>query len=270
MNRRDLSQPHRRRGQTGRWLLALIAGLVLGCAETRYAAYSDVAGMTELPYRTVVFEIGRAFYTDFPDCALIMPPAPTKGDGRFAALVEMALGRYLTGKFTRVINPTERDIVARRIAADLSQLEDRLALAEEVRCDSFVFTDLLGPRSKNLIVWSQIRVGLEVRMVRASDGHLLWRARHVASRSEGGRCRRLASSWRQFPPPASRATMRLPHRWSTTPSGGWWQQFPMPGRIGDRGLGKGCMVTVGGPHLPLLPTESNAFCTEKSQIWMRK
>ncbi len=186
MNRRDLSQPHRRRGQTGRWLLALIAGLVLGCAETRYAAYSDVAGMTELPYRTVVFEIGRAFYTDFPDCALIMPPAPTKGDGRFAALVEMALGRYLTGKFTRVINPTERDIVARRIAADLSQLEDRLALAEEVRCDSFVFTDLLGPRSKNLIVWSQIRVGLEVRMVRASDGHLLWRARHVASRSEGG------------------------------------------------------------------------------------
>ncbi len=166
--------------------LLLIASLVLGCAETRYAAYSDVAGMTELPYRTVVFEIGRAFYTDFPDCALIMPPAPTKGDGRFAALVEMALGRYLTGKFTRVINPTERDIVARRIAADLSQLEDRLALAEEVRCDSFVFTDLLGPRSKNLIVWSQIRVGLEVRMVRASDGHLLWRARHVASRSEGG------------------------------------------------------------------------------------
>ena len=166
--------------------LLLIASLVLGCAETRYAAYNDVKVGTEHPNRTVAFEIDRAFYTDFPDCALIMPPASAKGGGQFAALIEMALGRYLTSKFTRVINPTERDIVARRLAADLSRPEDRLALAEEVGCDSFVFTDNLDSHSKNLIVWSQVRVGLEVRMVRVRDGHMLWRARHVASRAEGG------------------------------------------------------------------------------------
>ena len=31
-----------------------------------------------------------------------------------------------------------------------------------------------------------MRIGIEVKMVRAGNGQLLWRARHVANRSEGG------------------------------------------------------------------------------------
>lgn len=187
MSRQAPSHPRRRNPWTEGWLLVLIAGFVLGaCVETRYVAYSDVVEGTEHPYRTVAFDIDRAFYTDFPDCVLIMPASLVKGDGRFATLIEAALGRHLMVKFTRVVDPVERDVAVRRLAADLAQREDRLAVAEAVRCHTFVFTDLLEPRLEYLVFWTQVRVGLEVRMVRAGDGHVLWRARHEATRDEGG------------------------------------------------------------------------------------
>ena len=35
-------------------------------------------------------------------------------------------------------------------------------------------------------MWSQVEIGIEVTMQRANDDKILWRARHIADRSEGG------------------------------------------------------------------------------------
>ena len=36
------------------------------------------------------------------------------------------------------------------------------------------------------LIWARLSIGLEVQLTRASDGRLLWKARHTASRSQGG------------------------------------------------------------------------------------
>jgi hypothetical protein len=53
-------------------------------------------------------------------------------------------------------------------------------------CDAFVTMEVIGPGQSYLVVWSEVRIGIEVRMIRAGDRRLLWRARHIAGRSEGG------------------------------------------------------------------------------------
>ena len=37
-----------------------------------------------------------------------------------------------------------------------------------------------------MLVWSELRLGLEARLFRQRDGVELWKARHVARRSDGG------------------------------------------------------------------------------------
>ena len=76
--------------------------------------------------------------------------------------------------------------MARRMACDLVRSEDRLALAEALDCDTIVVTELTGADHSFLLVWSEVRIGLDVRLVRIRDQRVLWRGRHVADRSAGG------------------------------------------------------------------------------------
>jgi len=165
----------------------LIAVLATGCAETRYVPYK-VSGGKELDVfsRTVAYEIDRALYVDMPDCVLIMSPEANDSQTPYARLVESELSRYLKEKFSRVIGPVERRVASRALVVNVSSLEDRRVLAEKLNCEAFVFTKLLDPGPTNLILWSQVSIDMDVRVERATDGRILWRARTKASRSEGG------------------------------------------------------------------------------------
>ncbi|MBT8001469.1 MAG: hypothetical protein HN578_00990, partial [Rhodospirillales bacterium] len=56
----------------------------------------------------------------------------------------------------------------------------------QTNCSSYLRSRVIGSGKTNLLVWSQIQVGIEVAMIRATDGVVLWRARHMAQRSDGG------------------------------------------------------------------------------------
>lgn len=168
---------------------ALLLGLTLvgtGCTQTRYVDYAAIDADQPFPYRTVAYDIDREFYADFPDCVIVMPVGNAAAWTADAALVEQSLARHLTSKFSRVVGPTERAIAARDYSVDLAELEDRKVLAAALRCDTFAYPTLTDRGNAYLIVVSQARIGLEVRLVRASDTHVLWRARHIAERTAGG------------------------------------------------------------------------------------
>ena len=159
---------------------------ITACAETRYVKFEEEGEEISFPYRTVAVEMGAGFHEEYPDCVVVMPPKAAPGLERFPDLVEASLALRLTRKVTRVVGALERDRAARRMAFDLVHPGDREALVEAMGCDAYVDTILVGPGRAYLVVWSQVRIGIEVKMVRARDGRLLWRARHVANRSEGG------------------------------------------------------------------------------------
>lgn len=165
----------------------LIAVLATGCAETRYVPYKVSGGEEpDVLSRTVGYEIDRAFYVDMPACVLIMPPEADHSQAPYARLVESELSRHLKEKFSRVIGPVERRVASRALAVDVSSPGDRRVLAENLNCEAFVFTELLDRSPTYLILWSQVSVGMDVRLERETDGRVLWRARTEASRSEGG------------------------------------------------------------------------------------
>ena len=168
------------------WAVILLSGLT-ACAQTEYVTFGEAGERIPNPAsRTVMVEITDAYHDDYPDCVVVMPPAAAPGLKRFPELVEASLSLHLTRKIARVVSGAERDLAARRMAADLVNPDDLDAFMGALGCDAVVTSRVLGPGRTFAVVWSQVRIGLEVRMTRTRDRRLLWRARHIAERSEGG------------------------------------------------------------------------------------
>ena len=164
-----------------------IGFVVAACARTDYVGFDKgTASVPGLPLRTVAVEVDDAYFSDFPNCTIIMPTRTAAGLENFKPLVEEALGHYMTKKVSRVVGRTERDLRARQAALELRRTEDRKGLAEATECETLLYSRVVGPGHTYLVVWSQVQIGLEVVMLRAADGHVLWRARHIADRSDGG------------------------------------------------------------------------------------
>ncbi len=167
---------------------ALSLMLIGACTEIRYVGYQGEEKSSDIFSRQIEFKIAKDFYRDPPDCIVVLPyfsndKGQWSGRGR---IVDNALARQLSGKVIRVIGPNERDHIVRRLAVDLSRIGDRRVLARQARCGFFIQTRPWGGVSVNALVWSETRVGFEVKVTRASDDLLLWQARHVATRSGGG------------------------------------------------------------------------------------
>ena len=168
------------------WALILLPALA-ACAETEYVKFGEAGEEIPNPAsRTVMVEIADEYTDDYPDCVVVMPPAAAPGLKRLPELVEASLALHLTRKIARVVSGAERDLAARRMSADLVNPDDLDTFMKALGCDAVVTTRVLGPGRTFAVVWSQVRIGLEVRMTRARDRRLLWRARHIADRSEGG------------------------------------------------------------------------------------
>jgi hypothetical protein len=164
-----------------------IGFVAAACARTSYVGYDkETASVPGIPLRTVAVKVDDAYFSDFPDCTIIMPTRTAAGLEFFKPLVEEALGHHMTKKVSRVIGGTERDIRARRAALEVGRTEDRKELAEATGCKTLLYSRVVGPGHTYLVVWSQVQIGLEVVMLRAADGHVLWKARHIADRSDGG------------------------------------------------------------------------------------
>jgi hypothetical protein len=164
-----------------------IGFVVAGCARTNYVGYDkETASVPGIHLRTVAVEVDDAYFSDFPDCTIIMPTRTAAGLEYFKPLVEEALGHHMTKKVSRVVGGTERDLRARRAALEVGRTEDRKGLAEATGCKTLLYSRVVGPGHTNLVVWSQVQIGLEVVMLRAADGRVLWKARHIADRSDGG------------------------------------------------------------------------------------
>lgn len=171
---------------TGRSIGLAIALFLAACAGTKYTSFDESNENDVGLVRSVGFELDPAYRNAFPDCVIVMPATTTSALKSLAPMVEASLAHHMTRKISRVIGPQAREIVARRKSLDLDDPDDQDELANGLDCDAFVFPNISGAGQRNLIVWSQIKIGLEVRMVRSGDRHVLWRARHVADRSDGG------------------------------------------------------------------------------------
>lgn len=163
----------------------LVLLVLAGCMATSYGPYTEAPADPSFLERRVAFQVDRAFYKDPPSCATILPlrRAPS---ARLATMIESALARHLSQRLPRVIGPPERRRRARRLAVDLSHPEDRRAFARAADCPAFVQGTLYQAIDDYAVVWARRGFGLQVTLTRAGDETVLWQARHLAMRADGG------------------------------------------------------------------------------------
>jgi hypothetical protein len=168
--------------------LAAIVILLIsaGCTRTQYVALGNENASPISPFRQVGFKKAPSLAENFPECTIILKTATGPGLQKLGPVVEEALSRHLSRKLGRVVDAADRSVFSQRAALDLVHEADIQALAQLTNCSTYLRSRVVGSAKTNLLVWSQIQVGIEVAMIRATDGVVLWRARHMAQRSDGG------------------------------------------------------------------------------------
>ncbi len=160
--------------------------LLVGCSKTQYVNYGAGEKLDQTMSRAVEFEVHPAFYETPINCVIVLEPDVGQDLQQFALPVERAFSRHLSERVPRVIAGSTRNTAARQLAYDLSRKADLEQLADEIDCGTVLMSRVVGPGHTFLLVWSRIRIGIEGRLVRISDGAILWQARHMTGRSDGG------------------------------------------------------------------------------------
>ncbi|MBF0246736.1 MAG: hypothetical protein HQL36_01480 [Alphaproteobacteria bacterium] len=152
-----------------------------GCAQTSYRTMDSQSVETSSPFsREVEYQVTNTLFEDPPDCIIVWPPA--QGNG---ALEDAVVG-HLSTKVSHVIGFHEAERLARKGAYDIAELQDRQTFARAQRCRFELDVGSTDQSSTYLMVWAQHAIHLDVSLRRIDDGALLWRARHSASKGEGG------------------------------------------------------------------------------------
>ena len=162
----------------------MMMSVLAGCVQTQHFANGEGTTQSMPLQRVVETRLERAFYREAPNCAIVMPFKKSEAKHYLAQWVENALARRLSGKFDRVIGPKERDRIARYTALDIDQ--DIQSLSQKVGCRYLLRARPWGGQGVHVMFWSQVRAGMEVELVTIDGSEVLWRARHVAKRSDGG------------------------------------------------------------------------------------
>lgn len=183
MQRLSGISPLRRMARGG---LGILGALVISaCTTTSYRTYQTPAPQQNALIREVVYQVDTELYASSPRCVVILP-TNRNIDAEHADLIERALVRHLRDSIPRVIATDERRQLTRSLAVDLAEKQDRQAFARAVSCEAELSWHVLDAESQFLLFWSRRSIGLEVALIRSRDDVTLWKARHTASRSDGG------------------------------------------------------------------------------------
>ena len=165
--------------------LLIFLVLASGCSRTEYKSFGGVEKLPVSLSRTVHFYLSPEFEEAPPKCVVVFQPYKTDNSD-LSKSVEKSLIRHLSEKFSSVVGGKLRDHRAAYYSFDLKSSIDRLNFAKSIKCESFLEFQVIKPKHTYLLVWSEIKLGLEVRLFRQHDSVQLWRASHIVSRSDGG------------------------------------------------------------------------------------
>jgi hypothetical protein len=175
-------------GQVVLCLLVLMISLG-ACTKTQIAPYQHHASADAFitPYRRLIeVQIDHLFFEDRPDCVLLLPMAGSARQSPLGQLMENYLALHLGLRFNRVIHGHDRDRTMVRAGLNRMNLDDRHRFRENAVCGYEFAFQMIHARAEFVLVWARLSLGLEARLIRAEDNRVLWKARHIATRSEGG------------------------------------------------------------------------------------
>lgn len=169
------------------WLLTLLSVNLMACVSTKHTGYSDQTESAISYERTVQYELSDQYYTHAPRCITVLDMVDPKRNAHAQSeILEAAFARHLHAKVDKVIGPTDRKKITRKMVVDLSHPQDRKLYARNMRCGYFLSLRALDDEGDYLFFWNREAVGAEAILTSTDDQEILWKARHVADRQDGG------------------------------------------------------------------------------------
>ena len=168
-------------------IMLLTIVFLTACVATKHVNYDTKA--EEIPgiNRTVQFELKDDFFRTAPNCVTVLAIRPKDNIyTKTHRMVETAIARHMSEHISKVINPFERENFIRKMALDLTHPVDRKAYVRNIKCKYFLELTPISQGNSYLVFWSQSTLGLEARLTNSDGKITLWKARHVATRSDGG------------------------------------------------------------------------------------
>lgn len=167
------------------WAISLTAIAALaGCASPSYVDKGAGQSRGPLAFNEVEYQIHDAYRALRPDCVAVLPltvrsPADPQATAEDAAKVRMSLFAHLSTQSRRTIRPARVDHALSKVKGD------RAALGRTLKCAAAIEGEITEYGNAFFGIYSSVTVGAELRMIRLSDGALLWEGRHVASSRDG-------------------------------------------------------------------------------------
>ena len=151
--------------------LVLLLLALTGCSRPHYV--DEGAGdATALVGQNVNFQVFEAYKTAPPDCVAILPLAADSLEQ--GQLVRQSLFAHLATQSKRGVRLERVDHEAGQTAGNVA------ALGQRLHCGAFIQGKVTEYGGDFLLLYSRVAVGVDLQMIRASDGTILWSGRHVA------------------------------------------------------------------------------------------
>lgn len=172
------------------WGFAFIGAAVLaGCSGPRYVDRQlETPGALEMFLEPVVYEVDQALAQAPPRCIAVLPFTSAQDD---AAPSLAHAERVRRAVYAHLAPRAPRDVELAAVDAALASMSprerrDNAQIGRALACDALLLGTLVEHRERYLALYSEIVLRAELELVRADDGAVLWRARHVASSRGGG------------------------------------------------------------------------------------
>ena len=169
--------------------LMSLALLLIGCSSPSYIDKGKNGSSIGTFFNSVVFQVHDAYKNSPPKCVAVLPFERASEDG--VESVSFDQSEAVRRAFYAHLAPQgKRDVELPRINFILSKIDgadkaNLKVIGEQLNCEALVQGHVTEYGSNFYGLYSKITVGADLKLMRATDGEVLWEGSHVAQ-SHGG------------------------------------------------------------------------------------
>ena len=161
-------------------LLIICVLSITGCATRHVESTSGYAKQNDV----IVFESSEELKSNPLSCIAVFPLTTKKTDLDGAELIRRELHAHLAPTGIRLIALQRIDAVIKLTDSSLGNLNANVA--KSIGCDAIMIGEVIDRGSSQYGIYSEVRAGANIQIIRASTGDILWQCSHTAVIRGGG------------------------------------------------------------------------------------
>ncbi|WP_394809042.1 GNA1162 family protein [Nitrosomonas sp.] len=153
---------------------------ITGCATLPGESSSGYAKQSDV----VVVESSQELKSNPLSCVAVFPLTAKKNDLKGAELIRKELHAHLAPTGIRLVTLQRVDAAIKMTDNSLDDLNAHVA--KSIGCDTIMVGEITEKSSRYYGVYSEVRAGANIQIIRASTGDVLWQGSHTAVIRGGG------------------------------------------------------------------------------------